>query len=155
MLRLHSSDDERVFCSRQRRQHVPRRDVLKGGNDLARTWMAVIVYPVVAVQPARPEPICTSHGHTRSGGAAIVTACMTMASGSGIKGSTGRDRLRSTDVALTLARNIAFFLCKHTGHVAAHRWPGLIDRTAARNCPARAENRHPLCSLHTQGGAIQ
>ena len=58
-LRLHCSDDERVFYSRQRRQHAPGRDVLKGGNNLGRTWMCVIVYPIVAV-PTRTLPLLLS-----------------------------------------------------------------------------------------------
>ena len=50
-------------------------------------------------QPPRCQPICRSHGQIRSGGAAIVVACVVTAIGVTISSSPGRLRLRSSAVA--------------------------------------------------------
>lgn len=50
-------------------------------------------------QPARPAPICASHGHTFCGGAAIVTPCVHVPIASFSRATPGSARLRSSAVA--------------------------------------------------------
>jgi len=54
-------------------------------------------------QPARPAPICAIHGHTRSGGASMVIACVEAKIGSGTNASTGNGRRRSARLAKQVA----------------------------------------------------
>jgi hypothetical protein len=50
-------------------------------------------------QPARSTPICTSHGHTREGGASIVTAIVALRVAPGIRSAPGNARRTSSSVA--------------------------------------------------------
>jgi hypothetical protein len=54
-------------------------------------------------QPARPAPICAIHGHTCSGGASIVIACVEANSVAGTSASTGSGRRFSKAVAMQVA----------------------------------------------------
>ena len=57
-------------------------------------------------QPARSLPICTIHGHTRSGGASMVMAWVDVKMASGIIASTGSGQRRSRMVAKQVASAI-------------------------------------------------
>ena len=49
-------------------------------------------------QPPRPQPICTSHGHTADGGASMVMAWSVCTTGSATTSSPGSRLLRSSRV---------------------------------------------------------
>lgn len=57
-------------------------------------------------QPARPEPICAIHGHTRSGGASIVIACVDVKIVPGTIASTESGRRFSVAVAMQVEATI-------------------------------------------------
>src|SRR5918995_3436324 len=78
-------------------------------------------------QPARPAPICAIHGHTRSGGASIVIACVEAKIGSGTSASTGSGRRFSRAVAMQVAATITLegaFAVPDQWPVRSRKWEG-------------------------------
>src|SRR6185436_3704384 len=90
-------------------------------------------------QPARPAPICAIHGHTDSGGASIVIACVESKSGAGTSASTGSGRRFSRAVAMQVAPTITLW----KEHVL-YPHPGLRSCEIGGSCRRSAFRAHPM-----------